>query len=91
MNILKLDQNYILKGDEENIYFDEIDEIIETVSRLQRQGKLSKEETLLLLKILISKELKNDFLSLYKSLLGEGKISKNTLSIDYSRKIEQHA
>ena len=91
MNILKLDQNYILKGDGENIYFDEIDEIIETVSRLQRQGKLSKEETLLLLKILISKELKNDFLSLYKSLLGEGKISKNTLSIDYSRKIEQHA
>ncbi len=90
MNLLKLDQNYILKRSDESIYSDEIDEIIETISRLQRKGIINKEEAIVLLKILIKKELKNDFSSVYKSLLGEEKTSKSTLSIDYSKKVEQH-
>lgn len=90
MNILNLDQNYTFKKSDESIYSDEIDEIVETVSRLQRKGIINKEEAMILLKMLINKELKNSFSAVYKSLLGEEKTSKHALSIDYSRKIEQH-
>lgn len=90
MNILNFDQNYTLKRSDESIYSDEIDEIVETILRLQRKGTINKEEALILLKILINKEVKNRFSALYKSLLGEEKTSKHTLSIDYSRKVEQH-
>ncbi len=90
MNILNLDQNYSLKRSDESVYSDEIDEIVETISRLQRKGTINKEEAMILLKILINKELKNNFSADYKSLLGEEKTSKRILSIDYFRKVEQH-
>ena len=79
MNIV-LDKNYNPKIPNKIVYSDQLDEIVDLIIRTQAQNKITAEETALLLKLVLNRELKNDVRSFFQTVFrNEQKTEKFTM------------
>ena len=92
MENIQLDKNYNIRISQNDIYKDNLDEIVDLIVKTRAENKLTEEETSLLLKIAVNRELRDDLFAFFHGLFGkEQKTEKYTMFMQLKTNYIKHA